>query len=1294
MFGGEADLQLPQCNNDCRYRLKDTDGHMTTRHRAVLRKDSRSHPDQVRIEGPQRHAIPGGLFDSMAKSHDTKLSRAVAGGTQAVGSDSDDAEPQAPAGLFICIDESHERELLNRHVQTSRAHMVKCAGCTAHMCPVTAVEQTKLQKQWRLMHQKYGHQSGKRIGLKKLKGLKKTRCPTCLASKICRKAHSGHLPRGRYALDLVHTDLQEFRDHDIDGYKYSAIFVDDKTDRKWSYLLKRKSDFGEAFLRWLADVGTAPTTMRSDVGGEFIAATHGQFLHTCLERGIKAERAVPGNPEQNAKAEKGNRNLLEIARSLLLHANLPKNLWGYAMRYAAYIDMRCVSKRTGMTPYEAWYGHECEEHPITFGSRVFFRHNERGTDKLDPRGHKAIFLGYPDSGPGCYVQDLDVPGCPVRLTNDAADMSIDEVTGMGDEPIAVSSDDYELLKDELVRKQERQEIIDDASIPIIAADRTGITDDAIKYWHGYAKFAEQQRLSLHESMTPDKLEGFIKEQWKGRQLKTANELKQKIDAADAVSNMTRRSKRLRGEPPPSESAPSESVRSRTDSPSSETSIPKKKADSASRVCPSDKKCEKCNSPHNEREMLLCDSCDKGYHIKCIGMPRLPRHAGDWLCHACVTPGMRISKYWQHDKAWHDGTVTFQYAEGKGTDIEYDDGGREQVNLNACQWRPIYTTPSEWVAQLGLYEDLQYDSAEGMLIGNIMNWCPKTHTDILRATREWQARWLASEDKEWNAIIEKKCLRVVPLSKVPRGATFVPTKWVYRVKACGSLKSRLCVLGDRMPETDLDKSAPTPRLSSVRLLLAKTIQEQKDIRLLDILSAFLAAPAQGQTYLRLPPGRNKKGYAALLLQNLYGSSHAPRAFHNMLHNWFTIHGFKPNPHDPCIYSRQTHADGTYTPQVEGDKKAQKMYCVVHVDDICYQGSTAQVEQFRKEIEGDDGFKIDYLGKLGIDDTAKRYLGIEVERTENSFILHNQTLIDNLLTKAGLDRINAEEVPMHDIRLSKADCPTNDQERAEMAKLPYRNLLGQISYIAMCSAPQLAYAYKELARFANNPGKAHWRALLACIGYIKKTRDTHKLVIASGGGTALTGYSDSDWNVQTDEHLSTTAWVTFFGDAPISWCSKTQRCTARSTAESEYVSASSLSQELVYLQMLVASLDNPTPTVSLFSNLGSEDEPGCVRRFREYFEKNPMPTALIYTDSANAISNASTPPGWLAETLRHVKTAFHFVKQFVRSGHLKIEHCRGEDNCSDILSKGFGKAAAKENQRSTVFKRHADFLLGKR
>jgi hypothetical protein len=498
--------------------------------------------------------------------------------------------------------------------------------------------------------------------------------------------------------------LQEFREHDIDGYKYSAIFVDDKTDRKWSYLIKNKSDYGKAFRQWLADVGTAPPSMRSDMGGEFLAAAHGQFLHICLERGIRAERSVPGNPEQNAKAERGNRNLLEIARSLLLHANLPKNLWGYAMRYAAYIDMRCISSRTGMTPYEAWYGYKHEKDPITFGAQVYFRHRERGQDKLDPPGHRAIFLGYPEQGAGCYVQDVDMPSRPVRLTNDMSDMSIDEVTGFIDDPIAVSSDDYELLADEFARRHTRAELADDSAIPEIASSREGITDEAVRYWHSYARFAEQQRAALHESMPPDRLESLIKEQWKTRQLHAANELKQRLDADDATAAAgLRRSKRLRGDDGPATAAspaPTPDLMP-TPTPTAASSA------SMDRPFDPDKACEKCHSPHNEREMLLCDGCDRGYHIKCIGMARLPRHKGAWMCHGCVRPGMRISTYWTRDKSWHDGTVTFQYAEGKGTDIEYDDGGREHADLNSCQWRPIYTSPHEWVTHLGLDEALHF-----------------------------------------------------------------------------------------------------------------------------------------------------------------------------------------------------------------------------------------------------------------------------------------------------------------------------------------------------------------------------------------------------------------------------------------------------------------------------------------------------------------------------------------------------------------------------------------------------------
>ena len=161
---------------------------------------------------------------------------------------------------------------------------------------------------------------------------------------------------------------------------------------------------------------------------------------------------------------------------------------------------------------------------------------------------------------------------------------------------------------------------------------------------------------------------------------------------------------------------------------------------------------------------------------------------------------------------------------------------------------------------------------------------------------------------------------------------------------------------------------------------------------------------------------------------------------MLYNWFKTHGFTPNEHDPCIYSRHTHADGTHSDAAETDPHATVMHCIVHVDDIRYCGTTAQCEQFRREIEADDGFQIDYLGRLGVDEKAMRYLGIEVEQTKDSFILHNDTLIENLLKKAGLQNINHEDVPMRDIRLSAEDCPTDEKERAAMAQLPFRSLLG--------------------------------------------------------------------------------------------------------------------------------------------------------------------------------------------------------------------------------------------------------------
>ena len=312
--GGQPDLQLPKCNFDCKFRIDDSN-----RHKVSIRIDRSSDPQQVKLEGHHRHAIPGGLLDVIHTSHE-----------QSVKELETDMQ-QTPAGIFACIDESHESKCI-METCTNEHMLLYNFDRDSLIATNKATREAALEKKWQLIHARYGHQNKERIGKKKIKGLRKTACPVCMASKACRKPHKGSISRGKYAMHLVHTDVQEFSIPDIDGYKYQAVFVDDYTDRQWTYLLKNKSDYSEIFRLWLSEVGVAPTRIRSDWGGEFLAAMQGGFLKICLERGIWAEKSVPYVPQQNGKAEKANRTLLEMTRSMLLHANLPKEYWGYAVR--------------------------------------------------------------------------------------------------------------------------------------------------------------------------------------------------------------------------------------------------------------------------------------------------------------------------------------------------------------------------------------------------------------------------------------------------------------------------------------------------------------------------------------------------------------------------------------------------------------------------------------------------------------------------------------------------------------------------------------------------------------------------------------------------------------------------------------------------------------------------------------------------------------------------------------------------------------------------------------------------
>jgi len=73
--------------------------------------------------------------------------------------------------------------------------------------------------------------------------------------------------------------------------------------------------------------------IRTDNGREFI---NNEFREFTNREGIEHQKTVPYNPESNGKVERGNRVILERARTLLYEGRLPLTFRAEAIAYVTY----------------------------------------------------------------------------------------------------------------------------------------------------------------------------------------------------------------------------------------------------------------------------------------------------------------------------------------------------------------------------------------------------------------------------------------------------------------------------------------------------------------------------------------------------------------------------------------------------------------------------------------------------------------------------------------------------------------------------------------------------------------------------------------------------------------------------------------------------------------------------------------------------------------------------------------------------------------------------------------------
>ena len=261
------------------------------------------------------------------------------------------------------------------------------------------------------------------------------KCDGCILGK----GHRTPFPResqsrARNVLELVHTDvLGPVEVYSIGGSKYFISFIDDHSNWVVEYTMRSKSEALDRFKeykqyaethtnrklvklhvrehRGTNDDNTDETiklkVLRSDNGGEYLSNNFKQYLK---DNGIHQELTVAHTLQQNGVAERMNRTLFDLVRSMLHHKSIEKRFWAEALATAVYTRNRVTSRALpdNITPHHIWHGKTPDlSHMRVFGSKCWYIVPKKKVKKLDTRAREAVMMGYSKQSKGYKLWDIE-----------------------------------------------------------------------------------------------------------------------------------------------------------------------------------------------------------------------------------------------------------------------------------------------------------------------------------------------------------------------------------------------------------------------------------------------------------------------------------------------------------------------------------------------------------------------------------------------------------------------------------------------------------------------------------------------------------------------------------------------------------------------------------------------------------------------------------------------------------------------------------------------------------------------
>jgi len=115
---------------------------------------------------------------------------------------------------------------------------------------------------------------------------------------------------------------------------------------------------------------------------------------------------MPYTPQQNGVAERRNRTLMDMVRSMMAYSDLPLSFWGEALHTVVYLLNHSPSKAVTVTPYELWTGRKPSlRHLAVWGCNAQIRIPNPYRTKLQFKSTPGIFIGYSSISKGYRFYD-------------------------------------------------------------------------------------------------------------------------------------------------------------------------------------------------------------------------------------------------------------------------------------------------------------------------------------------------------------------------------------------------------------------------------------------------------------------------------------------------------------------------------------------------------------------------------------------------------------------------------------------------------------------------------------------------------------------------------------------------------------------------------------------------------------------------------------------------------------------------------------------------------------------------